>query len=73
MRRFILLAATLLMSSLSFASLDKGSDALKSLGSAFKKQTKVQNTASNEHNMNMVYGGADLNDKTSLASSISAS
>lgn len=73
MKRFILLAATILMSSFSFASLDKGSEALKTLGSSFKKQTKIQNTASNDHNLNMVYGGADLNNKTSLASSISAS
>jgi hypothetical protein len=72
MRRIILLVGTLLMSSLSFASLEKGSDGLKTLGSAFKKQTKIQSAADTKQDMTMVYGGADLDNK-SLASSISAS
>lgn len=71
MRRIILLVGTLLMSSLSFASLEKGSDGLKTLGSAFKKQTKLQ-TADNKRDLTMVYGGADLDNK-SLASSVSVS
>lgn len=68
MKKIILLMSALLVSTASFAAFDKGSDSLKALGSAFKKQSKT--AVELKKDLNIVYGGADLSSNTSLAADI---
>lgn len=77
MKQIILFLSTMLVSTFGFAAsatssdLGKSSDDVKSLSSAWNKQSTLH-AEKNKHDLTIVYGGADVGDKATLASQMSA-